>query len=371
MVPELLVLALEYQRLPLSYAHLADPERALPKSFDSLVGGLGAALAPAHIAETAGALGSSPDALTAAALFLVRHVLFVPGATHYRVLGLNPSAEPERIGEHYRVLVGLFHPDRLPPNQRQRGAQETARLNAAYAVLKEPDSRRRYDLEIAVARPRRRGRVKGGAKVAVPSSQPQRPGSWTPTHWLLAGSLGVLFAIGLGAAAVTSRPTLRVTVDPNQVQAPKPAYLEAAPATPDAPGSVAQAIREPSAEGTDDPKQILERLAAYVRDGNLGAALSLLSEDVRISRAGLPETPGAGPLFQGILAGDLRLSGVSLAAAGGGRYLAVGRLVLGPSTAAAKSANANRREGRIHFEITARSDGYRISSLDYEIEAPD
>ena len=30
MVPELLVLALEYQRLPLSYTHLADPERALP-----------------------------------------------------------------------------------------------------------------------------------------------------------------------------------------------------------------------------------------------------------------------------------------------------------------------------------------------------
>ena len=369
MVPELLVLALEYQRLPLSYAHLADPARALPKSFDSLVGGLGPALAPAHIAETAGALGSSPDALKAAALFLVRHVLFVPGATHYRVLGLNPSAEPERIGEHYRALVGLFHPDRLPPNQRQRGAQETARLNAAYAALKEPDSRRRYDLEIAAARPRRRGRLKRGASVTVPLSQPRRPGSWTPTHWLLASGLGLLLAIGLGAAAVTSRPTLRVTVDPNQVQAPKPAYLEAA--TPDAPGSVAPAIPEPNAEGPDDPKQILERLAAYVRDGNLGAALSLLSEDVRISRAGLPETPGAGPLFQGILAGDLRLVDVSLADADGGRYRAAGRLVLGPSTAAGESVNAKRREGRIQFEITSCPDGYRISSLDYEIEAPD
>ena len=249
-------------------------------------------------------------------MFLVRHVLFVPGATHYRVLGLSPSADPERIGEHYHTLVRFLHPDRTPPDQRQRAARETARLNAAYAVLKDPDSRRRYDLEVAAARPRRR--PKRGASKSVPPSESSTPWSWTPTPWLLAGSLGLLLAIGLGAAAITSRPTLRVTVDPNDVQTSKPAYLETAPATRERSVSAATTVANPSARGSENPHQIIERLEAYVRGGDLGAALGLLSEDVRISRGGLAETPGAGPLSQGILSGDSRLVEVSLVAADGG-----------------------------------------------------
>jgi hypothetical protein len=368
MVPEILVLALEYQRRPLSYAHLSDPGSPLPKTFDSLVGGVGAALSPARLQETADELGASPEALREAALFLVRHVLLVPGANHYRVLGLDPNAELDRIGEHYRTLVRFLHPDRLPPEQRQRAAQDTARLNAAYAVLKELDLRRRYDLEVATAR---RRRLKRGAGESIPLLEPRGPRSWTQTHWLLAGSLALLLAMGLGVAAMTSRPALRVTVDPNQVQAPRPAFLETAPTAANAPNATALASARPNAEALATPHQVIERLEASIREGDLGVVLTLMSEDAQISRGGLPEQAGAGALIQGILTGDLRLVEVRLIAADEGRYLADGRLALAPSAKAGESAAAEPREGRVQFEIAPRSNGYRISAFDYRIKPLD
>ena len=158
MVPELLVLAVEYQRRPQDFRSLSNPEVPLPASFDALVSGLGGALSASQIEHTAAALGLSPAALRAAALFLVRHVLLAPNADHYRVLGLSPGAHPERVAEHYHLLVRFFHPDRLPPEERQWGGEITARLNAAYATLKDDDTRDQYDRELRARRARgRRG----------------------------------------------------------------------------------------------------------------------------------------------------------------------------------------------------------------------
>jgi hypothetical protein len=96
-----------------------------------------------------------------------------------------------------------------------------------------------------------------------------------------------------------------------------------------------------------------------------------MSEDARISRGGLPEQPGAGALIQGILTGDLRLVEVRLVAADEGRYLADGRLALAPSAKAGESAAAEPQDGRVQIEIAPRSNGYRISALDYRIRPLD
>ena len=58
---------------------------------------------------------------------------------HYRVLHVQPEAPAEVIKASYRTLMAKLHPD-------QGGSAElAARLNVAYAVLSDPEQRRRYD----------------------------------------------------------------------------------------------------------------------------------------------------------------------------------------------------------------------------------
>ena len=216
MVPELLVLAVEYQRRPQDFRSLSNPEVPLPASFDALVSGLGSALSASQIEQTAAALGLSPAALRAAALFLVRHVLLAPNADHYRVLGLSPGAHPERVAEHYHLLVRFFHPDRLPPEERQWGGEITARLNAAYATLKDDETRDQYDRELRARRARgRRGQrhhrrpmtVRPSSRASVRTSSPGR----VPRRRL--GLLGLAVMVMLAAvfAVLASHPGVRLT----------------------------------------------------------------------------------------------------------------------------------------------------------------
>jgi curved DNA-binding protein CbpA len=58
----------------------------------------------------------------------------------YRLLQVDPQAEPEIIHAAYRVLARRYHPDGSQPN-----VARMAQLNAAYATLRDPESRRRYD----------------------------------------------------------------------------------------------------------------------------------------------------------------------------------------------------------------------------------
>jgi curved DNA-binding protein CbpA/Tfp pilus assembly protein PilF len=70
--------------------------------------------------------------------------------THYDVLGVPPSADHETVRAAYRKIVKSYHPD-------LHGNDDTAELrskqiNTAYAVLKDPERRARYDEHL-----RRRG----------------------------------------------------------------------------------------------------------------------------------------------------------------------------------------------------------------------
>ncbi len=62
---------------------------------------------------------------------------------YYEVLGVRRDASDEDIKKAYRKLVFQYHPDRNPGNQE---AESKIRdINAAYAVIGDPEARRSYE----------------------------------------------------------------------------------------------------------------------------------------------------------------------------------------------------------------------------------
>ncbi len=85
----------------------------------------------------------SLDDLRKASLFFIEQALLARGADHYRVMGLVPGAGADEVKEHHRLLMRLFHPDRLSAPDEQAAAA-AARINRAYTVLRGVDSRAAY-----------------------------------------------------------------------------------------------------------------------------------------------------------------------------------------------------------------------------------
>ena len=86
-------------------------QRPLPEGVAEL---LGVASEPddAALSDIAMRWGESPERLREAARFYAREILFQPQADAYRVLGLTPTATPEAIKSHHRLLQRWLHPDR-------------------------------------------------------------------------------------------------------------------------------------------------------------------------------------------------------------------------------------------------------------------
>jgi len=81
-----------------------------------------------------------------AAGLYVRFLFFRPEATPYQILGLNSGATPEAIKESFRLLMHLVHPDRQ--DERVVWPESYAALaNRAYGILRDQDSRVRFDRE--------------------------------------------------------------------------------------------------------------------------------------------------------------------------------------------------------------------------------
>ncbi len=66
---------------------------------------------------------------------------------YYRVLQVDPAANPLVIQAAYRVLAQIWHPDVSGDDD------EMKRINAAWEVLGDPKRRKQYDMERAGRRP--------------------------------------------------------------------------------------------------------------------------------------------------------------------------------------------------------------------------
>ena len=123
--------------------------------------------------------GASPEALHDAAAAYVRNVCFRVDATPYQTLGLAPDASAHAIKERFRLLMLLVHPDR-----HHAGAAWPAdcatQANRAYAVLRSPETRAKFDRE---ERERvQRARDAQQAAVAAAASTGGTSAHWRTTH---------------------------------------------------------------------------------------------------------------------------------------------------------------------------------------------
>jgi len=105
-----------------------------------------------------------------AAGLYVRFLFFRPEATPYQLLGLTPGATPEAIKESFRLLMHLVHPDRQ--DERVVWPESYAALaNRAYGILRDQDSRVRFDRE-AQARAEMARTINRTAEAAQASRMP-------------------------------------------------------------------------------------------------------------------------------------------------------------------------------------------------------
>ena len=69
--------------------------------------------------------------------------------THYEVLGIRENAKMDEIRQAFRREAILWHPDR----NRMPGAHaRICAINAAYEMLSDDASRRRYDVILQIRR---------------------------------------------------------------------------------------------------------------------------------------------------------------------------------------------------------------------------
>src|SRR4051794_18160789 len=77
---------------------------------------------------------------------------------YYRILRVDPQAEPEVINAAYRKLAAMYHPDvDASPDAQARMVE----INQAYGVLRDPDSRAAYDHARGLAAARAAARAAG------------------------------------------------------------------------------------------------------------------------------------------------------------------------------------------------------------------
>ncbi len=140
----------------------------------------------------------------------------VPAADHYRVLGLSRRCSAESIKQHHGLLVRMFHPDRSPETDERR-VSLTARINAAYQVLRDPEARRRYDRQLGpVLSPSSGGKVLdwlGAGTPVVATPGPSHPDSSGATPTLLDADGAGRRRRRLHDRARTHQPALRINPD--------------------------------------------------------------------------------------------------------------------------------------------------------------
>jgi len=70
----------------------------------------------------------------------------MPDKSHYKLLQVDPSAEPDVIAAAHRILAGRLHPETDFTGIQEYRQKE---LDRALAVLTDPEKRRAYDEQLA------------------------------------------------------------------------------------------------------------------------------------------------------------------------------------------------------------------------------
>lgn len=65
--------------------------------------------------------------------------------SYYKVLQVDPEAEPEVINRAYKALCLKYHPDIAKEISPAEATRQMQRINKAYSVVSSPEKRREYD----------------------------------------------------------------------------------------------------------------------------------------------------------------------------------------------------------------------------------
>ena len=229
-------LALACYRTPLAYQNRMSLAAPLPRDMNRLLWLANGS--PETLGDAVRQTGSKADELRDAARFLVQQLCFARGASHYRVLGLEPDATVEQIKEHHRLLMRLFHPDRAG-NGESWTDHFASRVNEAWTVLSRTQPRAVYDAGRSPSSSQMDVPVAVGSTVSFPTRPVHAPRprksiflrvrNLAPRRWIPALVLGgfalaaMLVVWGVyetrPRVVVLARPTPETALDPEAVSA--------------------------------------------------------------------------------------------------------------------------------------------------------
>lgn len=63
---------------------------------------------------------------------------------YYKLLGVDPGADPQTLKRAYFEKIKAWHPDRNP-DRKEEAEENTKLFNQAYGILKDPEQRKNYD----------------------------------------------------------------------------------------------------------------------------------------------------------------------------------------------------------------------------------
>jgi curved DNA-binding protein CbpA len=131
---------------------------------------------------------------------------FLPLVSHYTLLQVAEQASADELRQAFRRLSKRFHPDTtsLPANEAEQAFQ---RLRQAYAVLIDPEARRRYDTELRLARLAGAPQVTRSAVSPLVSTVPSVRRALSGGEWLalLLLALALVFSLVLGVGLALAR----------------------------------------------------------------------------------------------------------------------------------------------------------------------
>ncbi|MFM7087682.1 MAG: J domain-containing protein [Cyanobium sp.] len=192
----------------------------------------------------------------------------LPGApTLYQLLELAPEATLQELRQAFRVLSKRYHPDTtsLPAAEAR---EAFSRLNQAYAVLSDPDSRRAYDAQLQRLRAAAAASATLGRSGARPqpaagrTTSVQRPvgvrRSLSGGEWfaLVLLALALLLSLVLGVGLAWARGLALVT-RPSWWSEASGGLPVAAMAPPAVAPTLPQAPPERSTSGLPAPREAL------------------------------------------------------------------------------------------------------------------